>query len=162
MRALAVEYQRPCASNPKNSPHDAFFWKEMEESIHHTNNLEQEGHPMNIFHIAKKMIWENALSEEMYQPESFKEDGFIHCSELDQVIDVADRFYSGWRDLVLLEIDAHLVNLPIEYESAVGSDERFPHLYGPLRLDAVVRVYEFNPDDDGGFQLPEVLSGPGA
>lgn len=113
---------------------------------------------MNIFHIAKKKIWENALGEEMYHPESFNEDGFIHCSELDQVIDVANTFYSGRRDLVLLEIEGHRVSFPIKYESAEGSDERFPHLYGPLMIDAVVHVYVFNPDDDGGFQLPEGLS----
>ena len=35
---------------------------------------------MNIFHIAKKEIWENAFSEGRYHPEGFNEDGFIHCS----------------------------------------------------------------------------------
>ncbi len=117
---------------------------------------------MNIFHIAKKEIWENAFSEGMYHPEGFNKDGFIHCSELDQVLDVADTFYSGRRDLVLLEIDAQLVDFPIKYESAEGSDERFPHLYGPLMIDAVKHVYVFKPDDDREFRLPEELSGSGA
>lgn len=117
---------------------------------------------MNIFHITKKEIWEKALSEGMYQPEGFNTGGFIHCSELDQVIDVANTFYRGRRDLVLLEIDDHLVNFPIKYESAEGSDERFPHLYGSLMIDAVVHIYVFEPDDDGGFRLPEELSGSGA
>lgn len=117
---------------------------------------------MNIFHIAKKKIWENTLGDEMYFPESFNEDGFIHCSELDQVIDVANTFYRGRRDLVLLEIEGHRVSFPIKYESAEGSDERFPHLYGSLMIDAVVHIYVFEPDDDGGFRLPEELSGSGA
>jgi uncharacterized protein (DUF952 family) len=98
----------------------------------------------------------------MYHPEGFNSDGFIHCSERDQVLDVANTFYSGRRDLVLLKIDAQLVSFPIMYEGAVGSDERFPHLYGPLMIDAVVHVYVFKPDDDGGFRLPEELSGSGA
>lgn len=117
---------------------------------------------MNIFHIAVKEIWENALREGMYHPEGFNEDGFIHCSELDQVLDVANTFYSGRRNLVLLEIDGHRVNFPIKYESAEGSDERFPHLYGSLMIDAVVQVYVFKPDDEGGFRLPDELSGSGA
>ena len=117
---------------------------------------------MNIFHIAEKMIWENALSEGMYHPEGFNKDGFIHCSELDQILDVANTFYGGREDLVLLEIDGHRVNFPIKYESAEGSDERFPHLYGPLMIDAVVKVYVFKPDDKGGFRLPDELSGSGA
>ncbi len=115
---------------------------------------------MNIFHITEKMIWENALSEGMYHPESFDKDGFIHCSELDQVIGVGNTFYSGRRDLVLLEIDAQLVDFPIKYERAEGSDERFPHLYGSLMIDAVVHVYVFKTDDDG-FRLPDELSGSG-
>ena len=116
---------------------------------------------MNIFHIAGKMIWENALSEGMYHPEDFYNDGFIHCSELDQILYVANTFYSGRRDLVLLEIDTHLVNCPIKYESAEGDDERFPHLYGPLMIYAVVHVYAFKPDNAGEFRLPEELSGSG-
>lgn len=115
---------------------------------------------MNIFHIAEKKIWENAFREGMYHPEGFSKDGFVHCSELDQVLEVANTFYSGRRDLVLLEIDPHLVNFLIKYESAVGSDERFPHLYGPLMIDSVVHVYVFKTDDDG-FRLPDELSGSG-
>lgn len=116
---------------------------------------------MKIFHIAEKVIWENALSEGMYHPEGFRADGFIHCSELDQVLGAANTFYSGRRDLVLLEIDTHLLNFPIKYERAEGDDERFPHLYGPLGIDAVAHVYSLNPEE-GGFQLPEGLSGSGA
>ena len=116
---------------------------------------------MNYFHIAKEKIWENAFSEGKYRLDSFHEDGFIHCSELDQVLEVANTFYSGQRDLVLLEIDGNLVDFPIKYESAEGDDERFPHLYGPLMIHAVVHVYAFKPDNAGEFRLPEELSGSG-
>ena len=116
---------------------------------------------MNIFHIAEKVIWENALSEGIYYPEGFSKEGFIHCSELDQILGAANTFYSSRKDIVLLEIDAHLVGFPIKYESAVGSGERFPHLYGPLMIYAVVHVYAFKPDNAGEFRLPEELSGSG-
>lgn len=113
---------------------------------------------MNIFHIAEKKIWEIALSEGRYLPGGFKEEGFIHCSELEQVLDVANTLYSGRGDVVLIEIDSHRVNFPVKYESTEGNEERFPHLYGPLLLDAVLQVYVFNPEDDGRFRLPEGLT----
>jgi uncharacterized protein (DUF952 family) len=40
-------------------------------------------------------------------------------------------------------------------ESPAGGDERFPHIYGPLNLDAVTQVLPFEPSDDGLFSLPE-------
>ena len=35
-----------------------------------------------------------------------------------------------------------------------GSEELFPHLYGELNVDAVVRVIELPCDEDGSFRLP--------
>ncbi len=113
---------------------------------------------MYIYHIAKKEIWEIARGTGTYRPESFREDGFIHCSELDQVLKVANAFYAGRKALVLLEIDSLRVNFPIRYERVEDNVERFPHLYGPLKIDAVEHVHGFNPDD-GEFRLPEGLSG---
>ncbi|MCZ2095993.1 MAG: DUF952 domain-containing protein [Anaerolineae bacterium] len=66
----------------------------------------------------------------------------------------ANLYYAGQRDLVLLVVDPALLKselrceLPAETPGSTASrrDERFPHLYGALNLDAVARVVDFPPD----------------
>ena len=70
------------------------------------------------------------------------------------MIRVADRLFRGRTGLVLLEIDAGQVRAEIRYENCEGGQEVFPHIYGPLDLDSVVRVLEFEPGDDGSFAMP--------
>ena len=60
---------------------------------------------------------------------------------------------SGRHDLVLLCIEPARVRAEIRYEALV-TDESFPHIYGPLNLEAVERVLEFPLQADGTFQLP--------
>ena len=44
-------------------------------------------------------------------------------------------------------------------DSGSGGDTLYPHIYGPLNLDAVTQVVDFDPLQDGTFELPESLSG---
>ena len=71
-------------------------------------------------------------------------------------------FYKGHNDLLLLEIALENVQADIRWEAPDdpgaqengGDGDLFPHIYGPLNLDAVVGVDEFTPDNDGVFRLP--------
>ena len=85
------------------------------------------------------------------------EEGFIHCSHAHQVVPVADAIYRGTPGLVLLVIDPAAVRAEIREEALCNSGERFPHIYGPLNVDAVVDVLPFEPTADGSFELPASL-----
>ena len=96
-------------------------------------------------------------------PAAYDADGFIHLSTAAQVVRVAHARFAGARDLVLLCVAADRLAAPLRYERGdPGSDELFPHLYGALQVDAVVRVLPFV-EGAGGFALPaEAAASPPA
>jgi uncharacterized protein (DUF952 family)/flavin reductase (DIM6/NTAB) family NADH-FMN oxidoreductase RutF len=92
---------------------------------------------MKIFHIVKKWEWEKH-SKLSYQSESLKTQGFIHCCTQDQIKKVLDQWFSGQTGLIVVEIDPDLLKAKVKYENLEGGEELFPHVYGPINLDAVI------------------------
>ncbi len=116
-----------------------------------------------IYHIAEANIWQQAQTSGSYQVESLRAQGFIHLSEAQQVLLVANAIYRGQRGLVLLHVEttrltAELRREPPDHPDHPSDDgqqrasaELFPHLYGSLNLDAVIKVTPFEPNADGEF-----------
>jgi uncharacterized protein (DUF952 family) len=112
-----------------------------------------------ILHITTSEEWQQAMELGTYQAASLSSEGFIHCSRPDQVMQVANTFFLGQTDLVVLCIDRTQVAAPIRDENLEGGENRYPHIYGPLNLDAIRQVVQFPPDLDGRFKLPAELDG---
>ena len=93
-----------------------------------------------ILHITNPELWNQAQVAGEYRAESLTSEGFIHCSKPDQLAGVVSRYYQGQSGLIVLHIDPGKVQLPIRWENPPGSNEQFPHIYGPLNLNAVVEV----------------------
>lgn len=110
-----------------------------------------------IYHIADASDWEKARKEGEYRSPNLGLFGFIHCSTEEQIIKVANFQYEGQEGKVLLEIDEELLNSRVEYEKVPGApfDEVFPHVYGPIDLEAVTGWAPFEPGPDGRFEFPE-------
>ncbi len=110
---------------------------------------------MFIYHIAAAADWERALRDGQYTMSTrgltLAEQGFIHASTAAQVTLVANAFYQGEPDLLLLVIDTALVGPEIRYEHVPGQDLPYPHIYGPLNVSAVVEARPFTPGPDGQF-----------
>lgn len=115
-----------------------------------------------ILHITTRAQWDAAREAGAYQGDTLATEGFIHCSEPQQVLDVANAVFRGRGDLVLLCIDPARVSAQIRAEAAPGTTARFPHIYGPLDLDAVTRALPFPPEPDGSFRLPREIEGSAA
>jgi uncharacterized protein (DUF952 family) len=107
-----------------------------------------------ILHITRREEWEKAKLAGFYRADSLDSEGFIHCSTLTQVIKVANFRFRSQGDLVILCIDYQKVKPDIRYEAA-EEGELFPHIYGALNVDAVLKVVEFAPGEDGFFKLPQ-------
>ncbi|HSV85309.1 MAG TPA: DUF952 domain-containing protein, partial [Levilinea sp.] len=98
-----------------------------------------------------------AQNQGSYQADSLTEEGFIHCSTRSQLLTVVNAFFSGRQGLALLAIDVDKLAPALVWENLEGGRELYPHLYGPLNLDAVLQVLPFQPEPDGRFSLPKNL-----
>jgi uncharacterized protein (DUF952 family) len=104
-----------------------------------------------IVHIVERRVWEQAQQAGEYRALSLTTEGFIHTSAPEQVLTVANRFYRDTPDLLLLWIDPKRLLAPLCYEASDG--EIYPHIYGSLNLDSVLRVSVLEPDDDGVYRI---------
>jgi uncharacterized protein (DUF952 family) len=111
-----------------------------------------------ILHATARTAWLDAQKRGQYVAESLASEGFIHCSKTAQILRVANSFFLGQHGLVLLVIDPVCLSSELRWEPGLDlATELFPHILGPLNLDAVVNVLDFEPDADGKFHLPDVL-----
>lgn len=105
-----------------------------------------------IYHLVHSRVWEEK-HDQPYRADSVSSEGFIHCSFAEQVAWAANRFYADAEDLLLLHIDAGRLTSPLR-EEPCDTGEIFPHIYGPLNRDAVVKIEALVRGPDGRWQGP--------
>ncbi|MGV9450455.1 DUF952 domain-containing protein [Streptomyces sp. NPDC003635] len=97
-----------------------------------------------ILHLTRRSQWDAARATGTYEistrGRTLREEGFIHCSTRVQLPGVAASFFSDLDDLVVLVVDPDRLRVPVRYEAAEPGGEEFPHVYGPIPVDAVVGV----------------------
>jgi uncharacterized protein (DUF952 family) len=113
-----------------------------------------------IYHITSRAAWQDAQQRGDYRAESLETEGFIHCSTKSQVLPVAENFYKGQRGLLLLMIDPVLLSSELKWEPPSGGTpppgvpdgDLFPHIYGPVNLEAIVKVLDLEADLNGKYK----------
>ncbi|HRP30963.1 MAG TPA: DUF952 domain-containing protein [Agriterribacter sp.] len=93
-----------------------------------------------IYHITSASEWNDAQQKGFYASGALKEEGFIHCCEERQIPDVLNRFYTGKTNLVKLTIQTEKLTSQLIYDWSNAIEDTFPHVYGPINLDAVTAV----------------------
>ncbi|WP_315821785.1 DUF952 domain-containing protein [Paraflavitalea speifideaquila] len=91
-----------------------------------------------IYHITTQAEWDAATPLGFYEAASLKDEGFIHCSQAEQIPGVLDRYFKGKTNLVKLVIDTDKLTSQLIYEWSPSIADTFPHIYGLIITSAVV------------------------
>lgn len=113
--------------------------------IHFTNEYirfpsHKEPHVSPLYHILTAESWASAQKTQIYTPDSLKQEGFIHLSNKEQVPLVLQRYFENTTSLMILHIDPLKLASPLKYEAVYDLEGLYPHLYGALNLDAIIKV----------------------
>ena len=93
-----------------------------------------------VLHVTTQSRWDEARRAGSLRAETLDTVGFIHCATLAQLDGVLGRFFRGQTGLVVLHIEPAKLTSPLKYEPATDAPDLFPHVYGPINVDAVNAV----------------------
>jgi uncharacterized protein (DUF952 family) len=110
-----------------------------------------------IYRIAEHADWLQSQASGRFESADLAAEGFIHGSELHQVLRTANKYYRDKTSLMLLEIDESVLGDLVVREDLTGSGICFPHIYAPIPMHAIVRHFVFATDEAGDFALPVEL-----
>ncbi len=116
-----------------------------------------------IYHLTTRDAWNTRSSN--YAPASLESDGFIHCSTLHQLTNVANSYYENTNEVLALVIDSAKLTSDVRWEPPSHPDGTptehvyllYPHIYGEINSDAVIEVADMTRDLHGRFRLPPQL-----
>ena len=117
-------------------------------------------------HLLSRDSWVAAQAHGQLIAPSVAMEGFAHCSTEHQMVDVANKYYSGATNMVLINIDPKKLHSELKFEPpahldgspALPHEPLFPHIYGPINLDAVIEVIDFPCRSNGEFVAPPQLN----
>jgi uncharacterized protein (DUF952 family) len=112
-----------------------------------------------LYKICPRDLWEAAARAGVFAGAPVDhQDGFIHLSTAGQVAETARRHFAGAGDLLLVAVRADRLGPGLRFEPSRGGD-LFPHLYGPLALDAVAWTAPLPLDAQGAHRFPDLATG---
>jgi uncharacterized protein (DUF952 family) len=119
-----------------------------------------------IYHLVTESEFRAQVKGDEYIPARFDQDDFIHCTgEPDTLLAVANDYFSDVAEPVLvLVIETAKLAAEVRFEppapvagggtSHLEEAQLFPHIYGPLNLDAVAEIGALR-KSDGPYQWPD-------
>lgn len=113
-----------------------------------------------LYRIAEPADWQHAQETGHFASADLAAEGFIHASEVHQLLETARRYYAGRAGLVLLEWDEAALDaagVRVAREWVASRQQHFAHVFGPVPRAAVRRAWPFGVNAAGAFELPPEL-----
>jgi uncharacterized protein (DUF952 family) len=108
----------------------------------------------SLYKVLPAVIWRSAQAEGLFRGAGIDlEDGFIHLSSADQVVETVTKHFADQDGLLLVTIDAEKLGPALRWEPSRGG-ELFPHVYDVIPMDAVQKVDPLPLGDDGTHRFP--------
>lgn len=107
-----------------------------------------------IYHFITETELARSLAPTELRVPSLQTEGFIHCSTLEQVLDVANFLAPYSEEMQMLEIDESRLTSELKWEDSMSDGRLFPHVYGPINRDAIVAEHHLDWDGEEGYVLP--------
>ena len=95
----------------------------------------------HLYHILSGNNW-SEKNQEDYLPQDFDEEGFIHLSTEQQLLDTANRHFRQERSLRVLEVNPSGLEKYLVFEQIGEALEAYPHLYQSLPQKNIVQCFE--------------------
>ena len=110
-----------------------------------------------VYKLVRDVEWAKAQKEGVFggSPDDLR-DGFLHFSAAHQLRATAEKHFAGEAGLVLLTVNPAAVGEKLRWEVSRGG-EKFPHFYGALKLDAILRVDHLTRDARGRLLFPREI-----
>ena len=106
-----------------------------------------------VFKVCNMDEWESVKNDDFFEgSKSDQHDGFIHFSTSEQLKGTLEKYFKSKSPLYLLEIKTDGLELVWEISR---NNQLFPHLYSPLPLNMITKVYRILMDDEGKHIIPE-------
>jgi uncharacterized protein (DUF952 family) len=101
-------------------------------------------------HLVPEAAWDARDGSLPWLPAAYAEDGFAHCTDGDEaMVEVANRFYADDpRPFLVLTVDLERTGSPWRFDDP---GRRYPHVYGPIDLAAVIDTRRMVRESDGRF-----------
>lgn len=103
-----------------------------------------------IYHLVPLGRWEKALVEGRYAPESLVEEGFVHCSTEEHILESARLHMGQFSELVVLRLLVKKLKKDLKWEYGRDGVD-FPHYYNEVPFDAIDDTLMISQNDKGDF-----------